>query len=276
MEDLMRKKVLVTGAGGVIAQKVLPGLAEKYDLILLDKKTVSGPGTSVVADLLDRDRDAYREFFQGVHAVIHSAFARPDTPENRFWAELDNVVMAYNVYQTCVEERVRRVIVMSSNHAADYYESLILDGKLLSIGPETPPKSDNYYGWAKIAYEALGFAFAVGTVGDGYQLENVQLRIGAPRETDIDTCKQGDTRKLKRDLGAYLSLRDELQLIEKSIEAESIADSEGVPFQIFYGVSGNRFNFWAIENARRIVGYAPEDDSIVHFKERVGQILGLQ
>ena len=47
----------------------------------------------------------------------------------------------------------------------------------------------------------------------------------------------------------------------KSIEAPNIDDEHGVPFQIFYGVSGNTHNFWSIANARKIIGYAPDDDT---------------
>jgi hypothetical protein len=166
-------------------------------------------------------------------------------------------------------------VVISSNHAADFYERLILDGSVLSIDPETPPKSDNFYGWAKIAYEALGFVFACGRINDGKRLPNVQLRIGAPRETDIEGADDGNVRKMHRDLGAYLSLRDEIQLVTKSIETETIDNEWGVPFQIFYGVSGNTCNFWSIENARRVIGYAPEDDAMVRFADHVGRILGV-
>jgi hypothetical protein len=276
---MKRKRVLVTGAGGIIAGKVLPALRERYDLVPLDIRSTDREGNDidgvVTADLLNRDRDTYRQHFRGVDAVIHSGFVRADEPKQRFWAELDNVAMAYNVYQTCVEERVPRVVVISSNHAADFYEEHLLAGRLLSIGPETIPYSYGFYGWAKIAYEALGFVFAVGRINDGVRLPNVHLRIGAPRETDILKCEPGDTRKLHRDLGAYISLRDEVQLIEKSIEAPSIENEYGVPFQVFYGVSGNTGNFWSIENARRVVGYEPEDDAIVRFADHVARILGV-
>lgn len=277
---MAKKRVLVTGAKGVIASKVIPELKSYYDLILLDIQDMSDQKTdrvdTVVADLLDRNRDAYREYFSDVDAVIHSGFVKKRDGEEAFWAELDNVKMAYNVYQTCVEESVPRLVVISSNHAADFYEQHILSGKLLSIGPDTYPLSDNYYGWAKVAYEALGFAFAVGKLNDGNRLENVQIRIGAPREADINGCKPGDTRKLHRDLGAYLSLRDEVQLLVKSIETPDIKNEFDVPFQVFYGISGNTFNFWSIENAKRVLGYRPEDDSVAHFSEKVAAILGIK
>ncbi|NLB45132.1 MAG: NAD(P)-dependent oxidoreductase, partial [Clostridiaceae bacterium] len=164
------------------------------------------------------------------------------------------------------------VVVISSNHAADYYENLIHKGLMLSVTPAMPPFSDNYYGWAKIAYEALGFVFATGNMNNQKKLPNVQIRIGGPRETDIESCPIGDVVKMHRALGAYLSLRDELQLIEKSIEAASIDDENAIPFQIFYGVSNNTHNFWDIGNARRLIGYAPQDNSSIRFAKQVARI----
>lgn len=275
----MKKKVLVTGAMGIIAGKVIPELAKEYDLTLLDIRNTDRNGKRiedvVIADLLDGKRDAFRSHFRGLHAVIHAGFVRAEDPEDqdaRFRAELDNVRMAYNVYQVCAEEQVRRLVNVSSNHAADFYEQHILDGRLTGIGPEVPAYSDNFYGWAKVSYEALGFAFSAGKLNGGRRLSNVQLRIGAPRETDIEACRPRDLRKMKRDLGAYLSLRDEVQLIVKSIETENIDNEWGIPFQIFYGVSGNTFGFWNIDNARRVIGYEPEDDSTVHFAQHVRRI----
>lgn len=40
--------------------------------------------------------------------------------------ENSNVQMAFNVYQTALEEGVHRVVVSSSNHAADFWEPHIL------------------------------------------------------------------------------------------------------------------------------------------------------
>jgi hypothetical protein len=39
---------------------------------------------------------------------------------------------------------------------------LILDGLCDTVDPAGLARSDNYYGWAKIAYENLGFMFATG------------------------------------------------------------------------------------------------------------------
>jgi hypothetical protein len=46
-----------------------------------------------------------------------------------------------------------------------------------------------------------------------------------------------------------------------------------VPFQIFYGVSDNTRAFWSIANARRIIGYDPEDDSEVRYADDIQRLL---
>lgn len=274
---MAKKKVVVTGASGYVAGRMLDALRERYSVVLLDVKATNRDGEEVdgieIVDLLERDRDLYRGHFSGADAVVHCGFVRGDGPENRFWAEHSNVAMAHNVYQTCVEEGVRRAVVISSNHAADYYERLIWSDRLEYVTPDMSPLSDNFYGWAKAAYELLGFAYATGNVNDGKRLEVVQLRVGGPRETDIDRSSADDLKKMHRGLGAYLSVRDQVQLAVKSIETENIDDENGIPFQIFYGISGNTHNFWSLANARRVIGYAPEDNSAVKFADKIAEVM---
>jgi nucleoside-diphosphate-sugar epimerase len=260
-------------------------LAERYEIVALDNRETTSDGKEVpgirVCDLTQPDRDLYREHFKGADAIIHSAFVSAkgldattwsDNSQPKFEAEHTNVAMAYNVYQTAIEENVKRVVVASSNHAADYYERLIWADQWDCVTPDMPPKSDNFYGWAKIAYESLGFVFATGKAG-GRKLEVVQLRIGGPRDNaDLDGVAPGDIKTMHRGLGAYLSKRDQIQLFFKSIDTPNIEDEHGIPFQVFYGVSGNTHNFWSIANARKIIGYAPEDNSQVNFADRIAEI----
>jgi hypothetical protein len=270
----VRRKVLVTGAAGLIAGLLLPALRREYDLTLLDLRPTDRDGNPVegvqIADLLNRDRDTYRQHFEGRDAVVHCGFVGRSDPNQRFRAELANVEMAYNVYQTAWESGVPRVVVASSNHAADYFEPLILDGQWDFVSPAIRALSDNYYGWAKEVYEHLGFVFAVGKM-NGRPLENVQIRIGGPRETDVGNCELGDLRCMRRALAVYISQRDMAQLFIKSIEAEDIRDEFGVPFQIFYGVSDNPHAFWSIANARRVIGYAPQDNSETRFADLIAK-----
>jgi len=281
---LAKKRVVVTGAAGYVAQRMLPQLRERWDLVLLDVRPTTRDGKTVpglmVVDLTKPDRNEYRAHFRGADAVIHCGFVSApklaattwqDNSDAKFWAEHTNVALAYNVCRVALEEGVRRVVVCSSNHAADYYERLVWDGRLDMVTPEMPPRSDNWYGWAKAAYELLGFVFATGKV-DGRKLEIVQWRIGGPRDDDIDQVKPGDIKVMHRALGAYLSQRDQVQQAVRMVETEDIRDEHGVPFLIVYGISGNTHRFWSIASARVKLGYAPDDDSQVNFADKIAAI----
>ncbi|MBA2447402.1 MAG: NAD(P)-dependent oxidoreductase [Chloroflexi bacterium] len=282
------RRVLLTGATGYIASLLLPTFRERYDLRLVDVRDADSSGASVegvqVVDLLTADSDALVPLFRGCDAVVHLGYHRPADKDMESWQargyedERRNVDMAERVYRLSLEEGVRRVVVASSNHAADWYEELIHADKMDVVDPDkTPPRSDNYYGWAKITYEALGFLYASGS--QGRKLENVQVRIGAPREIEAQTFfpngpgSDGDAVRYRRDLGAYLSPRDLTQLFVKSLETPDIEDEHGVPFQIFYGISGNARAFWSIVNARKVIGYAPEDDAELKFADEIRRYL---
>jgi hypothetical protein len=279
-----KRRVVLTGAAGYVAQRMFAELDERWTLVPIDVSATTRDGRPVpglvVADLTHRDRDQYRQHFRGADAVIHCGYVRApgldattwqNNSDAKFWAEHDNVALAYNVYRTALEEGVRRVVVASSNHAADYYERLVWADRLDMVTPEMPPRSDNWYGWAKAAYELLGFVFATGTVGDR-KLEIVQWRIGGPRDDDIDSVEPGDIKTMHRALGAYLSRRDQVQQAIRMVEAEDIADEHGVPFLIVYGISGNTHRFWSLAGARQKIGYVPQDDSQVNFADKIAAI----
>jgi nucleoside-diphosphate-sugar epimerase len=270
--------VLVTGAAGYIASYVVPGLRERFDLRLVDVREKDGLGRPVggiqVRDVSDpRNLDASRDLFRGADAVVHLAFirARGPTPADRYFAERANVDMAYAIYQLALEEGTRRVVVASSNHAADFYERALRAKRLDTIYPDSPrPLSDNYYGWAKEAYEHLGFVYASGAFGRA--LEVAQIRIGAPRDlarTSFVDERRNDPVTLNRDLGMWVSPRDLAQLFARSIEAPSLADRFGVPFQVFYGISDNTRSSWSLVNAREVIGYAPRDNSEVVYADEI-------
>ena len=271
--------MLLTGATGYIASQLLPVLRERYELSLVDVRTTDATGQAVEgaqqADLLEDSDDALRAHFKGVDAVVHLGYYRPvhlgvTGAGKSYLDERPNVDMAERVLRHALDADVKRVVVASSNHAADWYEPLVHARQLELIGPDDPPRSDNYYGWAKIAYEALGFMYACGAFGR--KLGVVQMRIGAPREIDA-TQFVAKPAAYKRDLGAYLSARDLQQLCVRSIETEHIEDRWNVPFQIFYGISNNTRAFWSIANARRVIGYDPQDDSEIKYAADIRRLL---
>jgi hypothetical protein len=281
---MAKRRVVLTGAAGYVAQRMFSALDERWDVVPIDIKSTTRDGKPVprlvVSDLTQPDRNAYRAHFRGADAVIHCGFVRApgltadswqDNGDAKFRAEHANVALAYNVYRVALEEGVRRVVVCSSNHASDYYERLVWDGRVDMVTPEMPPRSDNWYGWSKAAYELLGFVFATGKV-DGRKLEVVQWRIGGPRDDDIDAVKPGDIATMHRALGAYLSARDQTQQAIRMVETEDITDADGIPFLIVYGISGNTHRFWSLASAKRKLGYKPEDDSQINFADKIAAI----
>ena len=274
---MARLKVVVTGAAGYVASQLLPAFRERYDLVLLDNRDLTRDGALVegvtITDLRDADRETYRSYFAGADAVVHLAFNYKQghsMNDGDYYSERSNLDLAFHVYQTALEEDVRRVVIASSNHAADWYEHLLRQRKMEMLDVTAPPLSDNYYGWAKACYEHLGFLFATGRMGRA--LEVVQVRIGAPRQIPADNVAE-DLTSYKRNLGAYISPRDLQQLFVKSIETPDITNEHGIPFQIFYGVSNNARAFWSIANARKVIGYAPQDDSEVTFADDIRRVL---
>ncbi len=276
---MAKKKILVTGASGYVASQMLPTLRERYECTLVDVRDADRDGNPVegvqIADLTLADLEANRHWFQGIDAVVHLGYVQPARGQAsrgpiNYYTERTNVDMAFNVYQLSLEEGVRRVVMASSNHAADWYEGLIHARKKDIVDPWERAISDNFYGWAKEAYEHLGFVFASGQLGR--PLEVVQIRIGAPRPIVAERFV-GNPLGYNRDMGAWISPRDLTQLFVKSLDTEDLRDEHGIPFQIFYGISDNTRKFWSITNARKVIGYVPQDDSEVTYADDIRRLL---
>ena len=257
-----------------MAGQLLPALREAYDLRLVDVRDTDRDGQVVegveLVDLLESDDSSLHELFAGVDTVVHCGYARP-AGEPTYADERRNLDMTARVYEAARTAGVRRVVVASTNQASRWYEQPWAKGRIDRIGPEDYPRPDNFYGWAKVAYESLGFLYACGSLGR--PVEVVQIRIVVPREIDAADFADRPLQRYLRDIAGYVSERDLQQLFVRSIEAESVDDSYGVPFQIFYGVSGNARTFWSITNAREVIGYDPVDDSEAKFADEIATML---
>src|SRR5918997_2178546 len=277
MADPAKPRVLLTGATGYIAGQLLPAFRERYDLKLLDVRGEDRSGSPIdgveVTDLLGEDRGVLERLFSGVDVVVHTGHHKPSggDPQSRYDGERRNVDMMQRVYQLALEGGVRRVVAASTNQAAKWYELPYFAGLKDRVGPEDYPRPDNFYGWAKVAYESLGFLYACGSLGR--KLEVIQLRIVVPREINADDFVYKPPERYVRELAGYISERDLQQLFCKSVETPDVEDQYGVPFHIFYGVSDNARKFWSITNARKVIGYKPNDDSEVRFAADIVRLL---
>lgn len=267
---MSRLRVLLTGATGYVAGQLLPALRERYDLTMIDVRDTDRDGRPVegvqLVDLLAADDDELRELCEGVDVIVHAGYVRAEGAPS-YAAERRNLDMTARVFEHAQQAGVRRVVVTSTNQASKWYEQPWKAGRIDRVDPYDYPRPDTFYGWAKAAYESLGFLYASG--GAGPAVENVHVRIVCPRPIRAENFADRPTVDYLRDITGWISERDLQQLYVRSIEAESIDDEHGVPFQIFYGVSGNARTFWSIANARRVIGYAPQDDSEITFADEI-------
>jgi len=289
-------KVLVTGAAGHMATLGLPGLEARHELRLADvrppARMPAGASFQQLSLMEASDADLVA-LFRDMDVVIHSAYIHsgggdvytPAPPQiERFDAELDNIRMTQRVYRCALQAGVRRVVVMSSNHAADWYEHNEVHRRARDmVYPTDMPLADNFYGWAKASCELLAHPYACGVFGRS--MEMVMLRIGSPYPIDVRKYEPGAppivsslTRPqgraaFKRALGAFLSPRDCAALCRCAVESPLALPAGAVPWVVAYGISDNTRAFWSLESARRILGYAPQDDSEVIYAADVQRLL---
>ncbi len=236
---MARKRVLITGAAGRIGVEVHRGLRERYDLRLMYHRKVLAAqnGEEVVVGSIS-DLERMEEVVDGVDAIVHLA---GDPNMEATWESVlnANIQGAYCLYEAARRRGVKRIVFASTNHVTGIYEE---EGQFTT--PEMPVRPDSFYGASKAFGEDLGRYYA-----DRFGLEVACLRIGSFQADDVVRNRTND-----RFLSTWLSYRDCVQLIWRSIEAD-------LKFGIFYGISGNQRAYWDIQNARDFLGYEPEDDA---------------
>jgi nucleoside-diphosphate-sugar epimerase len=272
------------------------GLEGNHELRLVDQKvprSLPPRATFQRANLLECSEEVLSALFHQIDVVVHCAYVPSGESDvysalppqlSRFEAEFSNIRMAQLVYRHALTSGVRRVVMVSSNHAADWYEHNQVHKRVREIiSPLDLPLADNFYGWSKASYELLGFPYACGTFGRS--LEVVLLRIGSPYPIRPDhfepgaSFESGEVRRVtgaagfKRALGAYLSDRDCGHLLHCAIEVETITGVEGIPWIVAYGISDNTRAFWSLESARSGLGYRPQDDSEVLYADAIRRLL---
>lgn len=227
------QRVLITGAAGRIGRVLREGLAGRYPVLRLsDIAPLGQPGRGeeiVPADLADLAQ--VEAAVRDVDAVVHLG----GSPEEAPWAPIlnNNIVGCYNLYEAARRAGVKRVVFASSNHTIGYYR------RERRIAVDEPPRPDSRYGVSKVFGEALARLYA-----DKHGIGAVCLRIGSfqPRPLNV------------RMLSTWISHRDTVHLVACSLEAPD------VHFEVVYGVSANKRNWWDNPAAARL-GYKPRDNA---------------
>ena len=256
-----KRKVLVTGAAGVIGQGFIRHFGEKYEITGLDLK--EAPGVPTLVANVD-DLDAIAPAFVGVDSVVHLAAAiSVDSP----WDAVlhANLIGTYNVFEAARRAGVKSIVFASSNHTVGGYEldglPSIYDLKDTRVYDHTVEvRPDSLYGVSKVYGEALGRHYS-----DAFGLRVYSLRIGSVRGDDdprdpsvakgsfwLDLTPE---QKFERTRATWLSQRDAAGLISACIEAEQ------TKFAVVYGISNNPRQMWDISHAKDALGWVPKDSA---------------
>jgi len=239
-------RLLITGINGLIGTILQSALQENHEVFGLDLEGEFSERVLCV-DISDYGQAAQAiEHFRPLDTIIHLAgIPRVDAS----WESVlkANIIGTRNIFEAAREFQVPKVVYASSNHVTGAYHGF--EPNLYKytqpgppkISPEDPIRPDSDYGLSKAFGEAVARYYF-----DRWGVKAICLRIGAVLQDD-DPTKQPENRRI------WLSHRDLVQLVEKSLSAE-------INFGIYYGISNNKDAFWDISNARADLGFEPVDD----------------
>lgn len=260
------KKVLVTGAYGLIGNAVYGRLAQDlalYDVYVLARR--AEPSSRLPASMLheipgDRlrlaelaDFPAVQAAVQGMEVVVHLA---ADPSGLHGWESVlaSNVVGAYHVFEASRLAGVKRIVFASSIQVVfgygkeEPYRSLFADryqglspADIPPITHEQPTRPLNLYACSKVWGEALAHAYAY-----AHGMSCICLRIGWVVAQDRPPRPAAWFQ--------WCSQRDVAQFVKRCIDAP-----ESLRFDVFFGLSDNRYQLADIQHAREVLGYRPLD-----------------
>ena len=243
------KRVLITGAGGLVGQVLQRELAGLYDLRCVDARRRGG----LVRVDMTRQRQA-DHVMEGVDVVIDLASAHWQTPWNAVLK--NNIPAVWTTLDAARRHGVRRVIYASSNHVTGLYErdqpfASILAGDYEGLDPATVPRittsmpvrPDTPYGVGKALGEAAARYYS-----ERHGLSVLCLRIGS-----LNYASRPST---PRHFATLITHADMGRLARSCVEAPA-----DVSFGLYYGVSDNTWRIWNLQDATDAVGYQPRDNA---------------
>ena len=230
----MFNKLVLTGARGNLGHELRPALAKMTrELVSTDIReapaSLAPNETYVQADIADFA--AVEPLLKCADMVIHFGAIVDEKPFEELLGP--NYIGAYNVWEAAHRHGVRRVVYASSIHAVGLCETN------RGIDTDEPHRPDTFYGLAKCFAEDLGKMY-----WEKRGIEAVCLRILSctPEPQNV------------RALGTWLSYRDMVQLVVRSIETPVTG------FTVAYGVSANTRA--PVSNHKvGFLGYKPQDNA---------------
>ena len=234
---MSKKKILITGAAGLVGGQLREFWGDRFALRLADIKPVGNLAPH--EEFVEMNITQYDEFLaacEGVDTVVHLAADR--SPSAEFYKTLLdlNIIGCYNGFEAAREAGCKRIVFASSINAILGY-----DPDDYPVPWDAPVYPVNVYGATKCFGEALGRVYA-----HQHGLSCIMVRIGGAA---WHQC--GDQDTIRREAG--ITGRDQAQLFARCLEAPSDVD-----FKIVHGTSNHTMQWMDLEVSREL-GYEPED-----------------
>lgn len=261
------KRILVTGVYGLIAGCIYKELAaqpDRYDVRALARRkqpSERAPGKRVLdipddhfhlADLTDLE--ALRRAVSGCDTVVQmAADPRPEAP----WESTlnSNMIGVYNVFEASRLEGVKRIVYASSVMAAWGYQHVEpykaikecrfsdVPDPIPLVKHTDPPRPTEPYSASKVWGEALARTYS-----DSHGLSCLCVRIG--------WVNAEDTPHVPELAAVWCSQRDIVDLVERCVNAP-----ENLKFDIFFGVSRNRYCWVDMSHPADVLGFKARDSA---------------
>jgi nucleoside-diphosphate-sugar epimerase len=227
--------ILITGSEGTIGQVIKKALPE-HNLVLIDKK--------LGIDIL---RANISKYFRDIDLTIHLA-ANPLPWINLKEAE-KNVLLMWKVLDSCISNKVERIIFSSSIHVYDF-ENMYKRGERITIDTPLKPNMKKWegrderglYSISKLMCENL-----LKRYNQGFGIKYLTLRLGGVKEDNKPYTNY------PFDFSTWLSHEDLTGIIRKAINFKENAS--------VICVSDNSERFIDLSHLEEILGYYPKSNS---------------
>lgn len=233
---MQKKKILITGAAGLVGGILRAHWGDRYALRLTDIQPIAD--LAAHEEFVEMDITHYDEFLaacDGVDNVVHLAADR--SPRAEFYKTLLdlNIIGCYNGFEAARAAGCHRIVFASSVNAILGYRFE------QQTFPDTPIFPLNVYGATKCFGEALGRVYA-----HQHGLSSICVRLGSPRFDQAGDWAADEPSD-------SISPRDTAQLFARCIEVQDL------DFAIVHGSSHHKNGWMDIAATSLILGYEPQD-----------------
>src|SRR5262249_31110153 len=210
------RRVLITGAAGLIGTVLMRGLEGRYVISGVDRAR-RRPKNVTRMDLAMSKSDHGRGYDDADAVIDLATIPGLDTASEDVWR--NNIPATMNSLEAARRAGVRRYVFASSNHVTGLYErelpwSAIVAGDYSGVDPgaipqirtTSPIRPDSAYAVGKALGEAAARLYS-----DTYELSTICLRIG--------TVNRADRPETARHFATLLTHADLLRLVECALDA---------------------------------------------------------